>query len=89
MGNFQKRWVMKNELHYGNVGRIGNAVERQELSWSNDHLIDRFDSTTIHDTTLVYKRVFSAKLYFRRIVLKVWILAKNVPKIARQVSQPL
>ena len=49
-----------------------------------------FDSTTIHDTTFVYQHVFNAGLYFRvrRIVLKVWLLVKSLPKIGRQVSQP-
>ena len=35
-------------------------------------LLTAFDSTTIHDTTFVYRYVFNARLYFkvRRIMLK-------------------
>ena len=55
-------------------------------------LLIAFDSTMIQDTRskFVYQHVFKARLYFRvrRIVLKVWILVKSVPKIERQVSQP-
>ena len=51
-------------------------------------LLIAFDSTTIHDTAFVYQHVFNVGLYFRvkRIMLKVWILVKSVPKIGRQVS---
>ena len=53
-------------------------------------LLIAFASTTTHDATFVYQHVFHAGLYFRvrRIMLKVWILVKSVPKIGCQVSQP-